>query len=117
MKVQFSQPWFGPSDVSREGKINQASGRRYRPGVHYVPAEMKPLLPKTAKIIEDDSPPPAVSREPELTLRDFDEVRAEGDAAEEAGKKAEAELRANAEKLKRELEADEKPSKKKPGKE
>jgi hypothetical protein len=44
-------------------------------------------------------------------------VRAEGDAAEEVGKKAEAELRANAEKLKRELEADEKPSKKKPGKE
>jgi len=117
MKVLFKYVWFGPSEIAREGKINQAGGRRYRPGTHYVPAELKDQLPKTAKIIEGDSPPPPVSREPELTLRDFDEVRAEGDAAEEVGKKAEAELRANAEKLKRELEADEKPSKKKPGKE
>lgn len=117
MKVLFKHVWFGPSETAREGKINQTAGRRYRPGTHYVPAELKDQLPKTAKIVEDDSPPPPVSREPELTLRDFDETRAEGDAAEERAKKAEAELLANAEKLRKELEADEKPSKKKPGKE
>lgn len=117
MKVRFKNVWFGPSEIAREGKINQAGGRRYRPGVHYVPAELKPLLPKTATILEDDTPEPEpVPREPGLSLKDFDETRAEGDAAAEAGEKAEAELRANAEKLKRELEA-EKPSKKKPGKE
>lgn len=115
MKVQFKQPWFGPSDVSREGKINQASGRRYRAGVHFVPAELKDMLPKNAVILEDDSPPPEASREPSVTLRDFDEVRA---AEEDAAKAAEdAELRAAAEKLQRELDEEQKPSKKKAGKE
>jgi len=114
MKVLFKHVWFGPSDVSREGKINQASGRRYRPGVHYVPAELKDALPKTAQIVEDDSPAPVVSRDPAVTLRDFDEARAADEAAAKAAE--DAELRANAEKLQRELEA-EKPSKKKPGKE
>lgn len=108
MKVLFKSAWFGPSEVQREGKINQSSGRRYRPGIHFVPAELKDLLPKSAKILEDDTPPPApVSRDPGLSLRDFDETRAAGDAETEKAQEAEEALRKNAERLQAELAAEE----------
>ena len=114
MKVLFKSVWFGPSEIEREGKINQSSGRRYRPGIHFVPAELKDQLPKTAKIVEDDTPvPEPVSRDAGFSLRDFDETRAAGDAETEKAQEAEEELRRNAEKLKAELAAEEdKPAKK-----
>lgn len=115
MKVLFKHMWFGPSEASNEGKINQTAGKRYRPGVHYVPAELKPLLPKTATVLEDDTPvPEPVKPEPGASLRDFDEVRAAADAQAEAEEKAEAErLRQRAEQMRQELAEEEKKPKKK----
>lgn len=114
MQVRFKYLWFGPTEPKNAGKINESAGKRYRPGVHYVPAALKPLLPKTATIIEDDTPPPEpVAPQPGMSLRDFDEVRAAADVQAEVEAKAEAErLRQRAEQMKRELEGDPKARKK-----
>lgn len=114
MKVLFKYLWFGPTEAKNQGKINQTAGKRYRPGVHFVPAELKPLLPKTATILDDDAPAPEPVK-PELgeTLRSFDELRTAAEAQAEAEAKAEAErLRQRAEQMKRELEGDSKGKKK-----
>lgn len=115
MKVLFKHLWFGPTETKNQGKINQTAGKRYRPGVHYVPAELKSLLPKTAKIIEDDTPAPEpVEAEPGETLRSFDELRAAAEATAEAEEKAETErLRQRAEQMRQELAEEEKKPKKK----
>jgi|GEM_PF-6859124 hypothetical protein len=114
MKVLFKHLWFGPTEPKNSGKINETAGKRYRPGVHYVPAELKSLLPKTAVVIEDDTPvPEPVKAEPGETLRSFDELRAASEAQAQAEEKAEAErLRQRAEQMKRELEGDSKAKKK-----
>ncbi len=115
MKVRLKDLWFGPSEVANEGKLNQVTGRRYRPGVHFFPPEMKALLPKSAVILEDDTPvPEPVKGEPGSTLRDFDEARAAADRQDKVEQEAEQErLRLRAEQMKRELEGeDEAPVKK-----
>lgn len=108
MKVLLKHMWFGPSEVANEGKLNQVTGRRFRPGVHFFPPEVKPLLPKTAVVLEDDTPvPEPVKAEPGSTLRDFDEARSAADLLAEKENEAEQErLRLRAEQMKRELEGE-----------
>lgn len=114
MKVLFKHLWFGPTESKNAGKINETAGKRYRPGVHFVPAELKPILPKTAVVIEEDAPTPEpVKAMPGETLRDFDEVRSAADHQADVEAKAEVErLRQRAEQMKRELEGDPKAKKK-----
>lgn len=119
MKVRLKHLWFGPSQVSNAGKLNQSVGRRFRPGVHVMPDEFKEFLPKSAEVLEISSPvPEPVKAAPGETLRDLDDVRKAAEELEAVEQDAEAErLRLRAEQMQRDLDAETaEPAKKKAGK-
>jgi len=53
MLVKLKNTWFAPTDVVQKDKIQSVSGRRYKPGVHEVPDNLKPYLPPSAEIVKD----------------------------------------------------------------
>lgn len=114
MKVLFKYMWFGPTHIVNEGKISQASGKRYYPGEQYVAPELRPYLPSTAKVIEEDAVEP-VKADTGHSLRDFDELRQESDATAAAEARAQETLLERAERMQRELEVEPPPAKKKKG--
>lgn len=99
MRVRLDHSWFAPSAI-RVGndKIYKMSGRRFKAGVHLMPEELRPHLPKSA-VIEDEAETAEVeivAAEEQNLLRVYDTARA---AAE-----AEGDAREKAEKFQRELE-------------
>jgi hypothetical protein len=95
MKVRFVQTWFAPSDAIKIDAIRSFSGQRYKKGIHDVPDALKKYLPKSAVIITDAEAAVETSPEPvvDQSLRDFDVLRADGDAITKAGEQAEQSLK------------------------
>src|SRR5688572_2626533 len=82
-RVRFAATWFSPQG-------------RFRQGVQEVPAELLPILPKSAKVL-DKAEVVDTAEEPAVTLRDMDELRAADNAFTQALEKAEAQYQANLE--------------------
>ena len=76
MLVVFKRAWFAPSEAVRTGGIIRSiSGQFFRKGTQEVPDNLEKFLPKDAKVVEKLE---EEMKETINTLRDFDEVRAEG---------------------------------------
>ena len=92
MRVKFEEAWFAPTvEVQNEGKLNRASGTRYKKGIHEIPEMYRHILPKRAKILDDKSVDlPAPSAVLGETLRDFDDLRLGSEMVSEIKEKAEA---------------------------
>lgn len=92
MLVEFKFPWFGPTKVVVKDKIQHVSGKRYKRGVHEVPDELRDLLPKTAKVLNEK--PKEVKKEIESTdIKDYDQERKDADHFAKVAEKAEKEYK------------------------
>lgn len=109
MLVRFKQDWFGPGEHLRAPdpakRVTVVSGHLYKrtqpiDAPTFVPDEYRDLLPYNAVIVEDGTPPPA-SRDPIVSLRDFDDTRASVEAVIAIEEKTEAARVASAHKPRR----------------
>jgi hypothetical protein len=56
MRVKLDKAWFAPSAARKPNVLTTISGKRYRAGVHELPEDMRPYLPKTAVVLDDAEP-------------------------------------------------------------
>jgi hypothetical protein len=103
MLVELKEKWFAPTEATQYAKGLKlfTSGRRYRPGVHEIPDELKDKLPKSAVILEEKpihDEVPVVHK----SLKDFDETRAIADEEVKIAEKAEETRKSYKKKAKKE---------------
>lgn len=98
MRVKFREKWFGPSEPYKHTDNRVFKGTNYEKGeVYELDPEMRPLLPKSAVILDDDFEEPVEEvreapsvKEPEgETLRDHDHDRKSDDQFTEKMREAE----------------------------
>lgn len=98
MKVKFTATWFAPGEAwegwpqSKQDRVRVMSGKRFRKGIWDVPEELRPVLPSTATVLDENVPlpqHPAVV-EPSL-LHEADTERAAAEATDKMLEEAEAE--------------------------
>lgn len=121
MLVRFKQDWFGPGEHLRAPdpakRVTVVSGHLYKrtqplDAPTFVPDEYRDLLPynavivgdgtiNNAVIVGDGTPPPPASRDPVVSLKDFDDARASVEAVIAFEEKTEAARVASAHKPRR----------------
>ena len=90
MRVDFKFPWFAPGgDIVKDKR--PFKGRLFRRGVQNVPEELRDILPKSARIMDENTTKKVLSAKPELPrLADFDLDRAAADDEKEVHNKVNA---------------------------
>jgi hypothetical protein len=99
MLVKLKNSWFASTPRVTLNPVFSTVGRRYKAGVHEMPEEYRDILPSTAVVL-DEPPVEEVKPEP-VSLKDFDDVRAAGNAVDEVVEKAEKAAAAPKEKAKK----------------
>lgn len=84
MLVTFKRTWFAPMQVGPANDRRSISGGRFRRGTQEVPDELRPYLPKDAKVIGEVTE----ASEPDQTMQDFDLERQAADVEVEASNRA-----------------------------